>query len=81
MIEDFPGGPVAENVPAGAGDAGLILGPGGPDMPQGKSSALNRCSRTRKLPREKPAGQRRVAPLSTIGGSPHSATKNQHSHK
>ena len=28
--EDFPGGPLVENLPVGAGDMGLILGPGRP---------------------------------------------------
>ena len=49
LLEDFPGGPVVENLPASAGDAGLMLDPGGPDRPQGKSSALSRCSRAREL--------------------------------
>ena len=31
---DFPGGPVVKNLPANAGDMGLIPGPGGYCMPQ-----------------------------------------------
>ena len=87
MLEDFPGGPVVENLPASAGDAGLILGPGGPDMPQGKPSALSWCSRARELQREKPASERPAhgnedwPPLSATGESPRSVMKTQHSHK
>ena len=32
--QDFPGGPVVKNLPANAGDMGLIPGPGGYCMPQ-----------------------------------------------
>ena len=32
---DFPGGPVVKNLPAKAGDTGLIPGPGRSLMPQG----------------------------------------------
>ena len=32
--QDFPGGPVAKNLPANAGDMGLIPGPGRFYMPQ-----------------------------------------------
>ena len=33
--EDFPGGPLVKNLPANAGDMGLIPGPGRFHMPQG----------------------------------------------
>ena len=32
----FPGGTVVESLPAGAGDAGSIPGPGGSHVPQSK---------------------------------------------
>ena len=32
---DFPGGPVVKNLPANAGDTGLIPGPGRSHTPQG----------------------------------------------
>ena len=32
--EDFPGGAVVKNLPANAGDTGLIPGPGRSHMPQ-----------------------------------------------
>ena len=33
-FKDFPGGAVVENLPANAGDRGLIPGPGRSHMPQ-----------------------------------------------
>ena len=35
---DFPGGPVVKNLPANAGDTGLIPGPGRSHMPQGNEA-------------------------------------------
>ena len=32
VLWDFPGGPVVKNLPANAGDSGLISGPGGSHM-------------------------------------------------
>ena len=50
----FPGGPVAENPPASAGDGGLIPGPGGSHAPWG-STVL--CGTTEAASRrEKPQG-------------------------
>ena len=34
-FQDFPGGPVAKNLPANAGDTGSIPGPGRSHMPRG----------------------------------------------
>ena len=33
QVRDFPGGPVVKNLPANAGDMGLIPGPGRSHMP------------------------------------------------
>ena len=35
LKKDFSGGPGVGSLVASAGDTGLILGPGGPHMPQG----------------------------------------------
>ena len=37
-VWDFPDGPVVKNLPANAGDTGLIPGPGRFHMPRGKLS-------------------------------------------
>ena len=86
---DFPGSPVAKNLPANAGDIGSIPGLERFRMPQATkpvhhsywSHAPIACT----LQQEKPpqweahAMQQRVAPLTTIRVSPHAATKTQHS--
>ena len=37
-VGDFPGGPVVKNLPANAGDRGLIPGPGKSHVPRGKKA-------------------------------------------
>ena len=36
--QDFPGGPAVKNLPANAGDRGLIPGPGKSHVPRGKKA-------------------------------------------
>ena len=38
VLSDFPGGPVAKNSPANAGDTGLIPGPGQSQVPWGRAN-------------------------------------------
>ena len=38
LLEDFSGDPVVQNLPANAGDMGLIPGPGRSHMPWGSHS-------------------------------------------
>ena len=62
---DFPGGPVVKNLPANAGDTGLILDLGRSHMLQSNQARLPQllslCSRARKLQLPKPKHPRACA--------------------
>ena len=82
-IADFPAGPVVKNLPANAGDMGLIPGPWGSHMPWGNqvcvpelvSHALELMFPSKRSHRNE------KTPLSATGESPRTATKAQSSQK
>jgi len=64
-FQDFPGGPVAKNLPANARDMGSIPGPGRSHTPQGDQalvSQLLRPSFEAWAPQEKPPQREGWAP-------------------
>ena len=54
VSRDLLGGSVDKNLPANAGDMGLIPGPGGFHMPWNTPQPLSLCSRTRELQLQSP---------------------------
>ena len=52
IIGDFSDGPVVKNLPASAGNMGLIPGPGGSHMPQGNWTHASQLLRLRSATRE-----------------------------
>ena len=92
MKGGFPGGAVAENLPANAGDTGSSPGLGGSHMPRSgwdrepqllSLRVWSLCSATREaaMVRGPRTAMKRGPPLAATGESPRTEMKTQHSQK
>ena len=91
LQEGFPGGAVAENLPANAGDTGSSPGLGRSHMPRSSWArepqllslrVWSLCSATRGRDSERPVHRHEEwSPLATTRESPRTEAKTQHSHK